>query len=152
MPIAFFALRKYGAASMEKLRRLFLDYPRLFAFICIVALAMKLAVPPGYMLAPDSKTFSVQICAGMGKTQTTIQISFDKENAGKGTHGETKGDTTQPCPFAGFSAPLITGTAPALLLLALFFIITAGLQYRPHCLPSAPRYTIPPLRGPPSPA
>ena len=64
--------------------------------LVIFALAMKVLVPPGFMVASDTRTFPLVICTGHGPLVL-------------GRHGDQKGPAHKtsdaPCPFAGSSTP-----------------------------------------------
>ena len=54
------------------------------------------------------------------------------------------------CPFASLSMASMTGADPALLSLALAFILALGFASTPNHLPKRVYHLRPPLRGPPA--
>ncbi|WP_417592899.1 hypothetical protein [Parasphingorhabdus sp.] len=134
---------------MIAFRRLFRAYPCLLALVCFAALAMKILVPPGYMVNQDTKTFTVKICNGIGNAETTIEIPFGPKTAGKEKHDGAGDPSGTTCSFAGFSQLVATGADPIQLVLAILFILLAGLQLLQMPLPGVADRLRPPLRGPP---
>ena len=134
---------------MTAIRRFYRAYPGLLALICLVALAMKILVPPGYMVSQDTKTFTVKICNGVGKAEATIEVPFDPKTVGQDKHDAAGDPQGTSCSFAGFSHLMATGADPVQLVLALLFILLAGLQLMQMPLPGVADRLRPPLRGPP---
>jgi hypothetical protein len=134
---------------MIAIRHLLRACPCLLALICFTALAMKILVPTGYMVSQDTKTFTVQICNGAGNAETTIEIPFASKAAGQGDHDDSGDSSGMTCSFAGFSHLFATGADPIQLVLAMLFILVAGLQLLQMPLPAVADRLRPPLRGPP---
>ncbi|WP_373928598.1 hypothetical protein QTN93_18930 [Sphingomonas aerolata] len=51
---------------MTPLRRLLRDHPALAAWLVVVALAMKILVPGGFMPVVANGVLTIQLCAGVG--------------------------------------------------------------------------------------
>tara|TARA_R110002033_G_scaffold15886_2_gene44462 strand:+ start:509 stop:922 length:414 start_codon:yes stop_codon:yes gene_type:complete len=134
---------------MIAFRRIFRACPCLLALVCFAVLAMKILVPPGYMVSQDTKTFTVKICDGIGNSQSTIEIPFDAKTAGQEQHDGAGDPSGTTCSFAGFSQLVATGADPIQLALAILFILLAGLQLLQMPLPGVADRLRPPLRGPP---
>ena len=111
------------------------------------ALCMKTLVPAGYMIGQEGKALTVQICNDAMSDHAIKQIAIPMKD-GSGGSG-LKQDKAE-CPYSGISMAALTGADPALLALALAFIIALG--FAPSPVPAARRalYLRPPLRGPPS--
>jgi hypothetical protein len=108
---------------------------------------MKIIVPTGFMIGQNSKVLTVQLCTdGLGHAVTAkIAISMKGEpsdSSGKQGKGE--------CPFASLSMASMTGADPALLALALAFIMALGFAPTQTSHPKRVSYLRPPLRGPPA--
>ncbi len=134
---------------MASIRHLLKVHPRLLALLLLVALAVKVLVPSGYMIAPDTKIFTVQICTGMGMMEKTIEIPVDQGSPDTGKHHGSDDASTKPCSFAGFAQLGLNIIDPVLLTIALAFILLAGLQLQSVPEPRAVLRLRPPLRGPP---
>jgi hypothetical protein len=116
-----------------------------FALLAFVALALIVAVPPGFMVGGggDGGPARIVICTGHGPVETALDLG------GKGApaHG---GKAAAPCAFAGHAAPLTpTPTAPAI---AIAWSLTAAPQAIPASQVAIGRGLAapPPARGPPS--
>lgn len=110
---------------------------------------MKALVPAGFMVGTGDRVLTVKICADAMGTMQTQQIVIPG-NGGQGGNKSDHGKANGTCPFSALSFASLGGADPALLALALVFILALGF------LPStAPRteqrsYLRPPLRGPPA--
>lgn len=128
--------------------RAFLFRHRLLAILVVMAaLCMKIVVPTGFMIGQNSKVLTVQLCTdGLGHSATAkITIPMNGEpNDSTGKQG--KGD----CPFSSLSMASMAGADPALLALALAFILALGFTPARTSLPKRVSYLRPPLRGPPA--
>lgn len=133
---------------MVALRTLFRSHRRLAGLLLVLVLFAKVVIPSGFMPVATGSGFALEICSGMAPTQMPMAMPGV---AMPGQHHDQKGDKVEsPCSFAGLNAPLLAGADPALLAIALLFILALGrvalcqvvLPYR-HALR-------PPLRGPPA--
>ncbi|MCW1402877.1 DUF2946 family protein [Novosphingobium sp. MW5] len=134
---------------MTSLRALFLDHRNFAALMVGIALFMKALVPAGYMLGTEGRVLTVEICSDASGGHLTKQIVIPTD--GKSHEGQTdhaKADGT--CPFASLAMGAVGGADPALLLVAIAFILL--LAFAPLVLPmrERPDYLRPPLRGPPA--
>lgn len=130
--------------------RNFLGAHRCFAALLVaLALAMKVLVPAGYMLAPQMTAFTVTICADAQGKRITHEIAVPKKvGHGEGTSDRGKSDTV--CSWSLLAMASLGGTPPVLLALALALILALG--FLPAALPVARTASRlrPPLRGPPT--
>jgi len=126
---------------MNTLHATLLRHRRLAAWLAAAALLVKVLVPTGFMPAVVGGVMVVELCTGAGLKSVAVAVPQDDE------HGS--GTADMPCAFAGLAAPVLGAADPALLALALVFIIAAAL----HTPQQAPRTAAlrlrPPLRGPP---
>lgn len=134
---------------MIRLRRLILQHRRGFALLLVLALAMKLILPSGLMLAGgDRGTITVQICSGYGPATLTTAMPGASHGADKSGHQ----GKDMPCAYAALGAPSLAAADPVLLAAAIAFIVTMLVRAMPGAPAAAPAYLRPPLRGPPVPA
>ena len=132
---------------MYLLRALLLRHPALALLVVMAALCMKIVVPTGFMIGQNSKVLTVQICNEAIGNHAWKQIVIPmKESGGDSDHKQGKVD----CPFASLSMASMTGADPALLALALAFILALGFAPARTSLPKRVSYLRPPLRGPPA--
>ena len=82
----------------------------------------------------------VELCTGEGLK--SVAVAVPSESGHKGSHD-------MPCAFTGLAAPVLGAVDPALLALALVFIIAAALQTPQQAPRTATLRLRPPLRGPP---
>ncbi|RJT22722.1 DUF2946 domain-containing protein [Chakrabartia godavariana] len=134
---------------MTSLRAFIRDNRKLATLLVGLALFMKALVPAGYMLGTEGRVLTVEICSDASGGHLTKQIVIPTD--GKSHEGQTdhaKADGT--CPFASLAMGTVGGADPALLLVALAFILL--LAFAPPVLPmrERPDYLRPPLRGPPA--
>ena len=132
---------------MHRMRAFFLRHQLLAILVVMVALSMKIVVPNGFMIGQNSKVLAVQLCTdGMGQgVAAKIAIPM------KGAPGDSSGKQGKTeCPFASLSMASLTGADPALLALALAFILALGFAPTHTADPKRFSYLRPPLRGPPA--
>lgn len=133
---------------MNRLRRLAFSN-RVFACALIaLALAMKLALPAGFMPVMSGGQIVVAMCAGSGPMTMAIAIPGLKQGKSESSGEHDKADA--PCAFAGNSAPALGALPEFLLAVAIAFIVALGL--RPLAFPASPEppYLRPHLRAPPA--
>ena len=111
------------------------------------ALCMKTLVPAGYMIGQEGKALTVQICNDAVSDHAIKQIAIPMKD---GSGGSGLKQNNAECPYSAMSMAALTGADPALLVLALAFIIALG--FAPSPVPAARRalYLRPPLLRPPS--
>ncbi len=148
---------------MTAFRRL-LAHRSLAVLVCLAALAMKLLVPSGYMIASEHGRIAITICPGVSTQAQGSSMPADMEmgagmamSAGMADHampqdhGSSKehGKTEMPCAFSSLSAQVLGAVDPFLMIVAVAFAMAIGLRaVRPLARPRT-RYLRPPLRGPP---
>ena len=132
---------------MSLLRALLMRHRVLAMLMVLVALCMKIVVPTGYMIGQNSRVLTVQICADSLGHSTTAKIAIPMNGDPSDSSGK---QGKAECPFASLSMASMTGADPALLALALAFILALG--FAPVRASHAKRvfYLRPPLRGPPA--
>jgi hypothetical protein len=132
---------------MDSLRAFFLQYRSAAILLVLAALCMKSLVPTGYMIGQEGKALTVQICNDALSDHAIKNIALPmKEGSGGSGLKQSKAE----CPYSAMSMAALSGADPALLALALAFIVALG--FAPSPVPAARRalYLRPPLRGPPS--
>jgi hypothetical protein len=114
------------------------------AALIALALAMKLAVPAGFMPVERAGTIVVMVCTGMGQQQVEIDVPGMpvKEDGATRAAG-------QPCAFAGLGLDMLPGVDAVLLAGALAFILALGFAGVAVVRVERVRQLWPPLRGPP---
>lgn len=131
---------------MQALRAL-IHRRRLLAVLLVAcALALKAAVPAGFMLGQQGKVLTIQICADASGGETTKEIVVPAS----GKHDETAEKAAQPCPYAGLGHATLAGADALLLALALVFIMALGFMPMPAAPLARRTHVQPPLRGPPA--
>lgn len=117
--------------------------------LIMLALAVKMVVPQGFMLAtPAPLTLQVMICAPVsGEQDVTVTIPMTEESQKK---KDTLGEKAEPCSFSALGQGVLGGASAVLLALAFAVILLLGLAPQRR-LPFGPALHIrPPLRGPPA--
>jgi hypothetical protein len=132
---------------MYLMRALLLRHRALALLVVMAALCMKIVVPTGFMIGPNSKILTVQICDEAFGNQAVKQIVIPMKDGGSDS-GQTQGKAE--CPFASLSMASMSAADPALLALALAFILALGFAPARIPLPKRVSYLRPPLRGPPA--
>ncbi len=123
------------------------------AALVVVACALlaRLLVPAGFMPMVEHGTISIVICTGYGPQTVQMDMpGMEMPGAGHKPGGGHHDKTESPCPFAGLSAPALSGADPILLAAAVRFVMLRVARR-----PVQPRVTAnyrlrPPLRGPPA--
>lgn len=125
------------------LRRFVLSHPRIAAALLALALAMKLAVPAGFMPVASPGQIMVLVCTEFGPQHVAIEVPGMPAKPADGAKMD------QTCVFAGLGLAWLPGTDPVLLAAALIFILALG--FVAVVVPRLERtpYLRPPLRGPP---
>jgi hypothetical protein len=135
------------------LRRLLLQYNALAAGLLGLALAMRLLVPIGFMPMQVGGTITLQLCSGFGPqpmAPATAMAGMHHGETDQGPHHGKADKAETPCAFAGLSAPSLAATDPAMLAVALLFIVAVGRRTITPIAPGAPPRLRPPSRGPPA--
>ena len=132
---------------MHQMRAFLLQHRLLAILVVMAALCMKIVVPTGFMIGQNSKVLTVQLCTdGLGHAVTakiTIPMKSEPSDS-SGKQGKAE------CPFASLSMASMTCADPALLALALAFILALGFAPAETAHPKRVSYLRPPLRGPPA--
>lgn len=128
---------------MQSLRRLVLRQPGFAWLMLALALAMRFAVPAGFMPTAVDGHVVIAICTGSGPMQMTMAVP-GKPDDRHGGRGE------QPCAFAAMAAPMLGAADAVLLAAAIRFVMVAGTRPIVSILAAPPAHLRPPLRGPPA--
>lgn len=132
---------------MRSLRTFLMRHQVLALLVVMAALCMKIVVPTGFMIAQNSKVLTVQLCTDDLGHAVTAKIAIPM----KGEPGDSSGKQGKgECPFASLSMASMTSADPALLALALAFILALGFAPTRISHPKRICYLRPPLRGPPA--
>jgi len=133
---------------MNRLRIIARKHANWALLFVMLALALKAAVPAGFMLTSANNTITVAICADASGDDIPRKIVIPTSpTPPQSKHaGDQTGGT---CSWAASGLGVISSVAP-LIVLALVFILLLGLA---PIAPPAPRAVFrlrPPLRGPPA--
>lgn len=119
----------------------------LAALLLAAALCLKAVLPTGYMVGQQSKVLTVQLCDASSGHAAIRQIAIPtKEGTGQKNGQKAQGD----CAYGSLSMAFATGPDPALLLIAIAFILVLGLAPVRISAPKRISHVRPPLRGPPA--
>jgi hypothetical protein len=104
-------------------------------------------MPTGYMVGAGDKVLTVQICADATGHAAAMQIAIPMKDSGGKDGGEPWQDD---CAYGSLAKVSIGAADPALLLLAIAFILLLG--FASVRIPAQKRisHARPPLRGPPA--
>ena len=130
---------------MSSLRSFLLGHRSLTALLLAATLCLKAVVPTGYMMASQDMALKVTLCTGSLATQVAPQATLP----GGHEQGQPDHHGKGLCPFSALNLDIVGGANPALLALAILFIMLAALAPRRIALPDSGRHLRPPLRGPP---
>ena len=134
---------------MQSLRVLAHRHRLLALLLVVLALAIKAAVPAGYMLHQNGTVLTVEICADASGGTVTRQIVLPQSGAPADSKaGHDKSPAT--CPYAALSHAALAGADAVLLALALTFILALGFTPAPALPLRRATFLRPPLRGPPA--
>lgn len=133
---------------MTALRSFVLRHRLLAMVLVAAALCLRMALPAGYMVAPEAKVLSIRICVDSLDHDAIAKIAVPV----KGTAGKTGGSAKGECAFSSLGMAATGGADAVQLALALAFILLLG--FAPTNAPRPRRLSRlrPPLRGPPLPA
>jgi hypothetical protein len=130
------------------LRALILDHRKLALLLLALTLCVKALVPTGFMVERKAMVLTVSICAdGLGSPTTkqmVIPMKSDPASHG-GEHGKRDGN----CAFTSLGFGALASVDPALLAVALLFILALGFIGFVQRRFAAPVRLLPPAQGPP---
>lgn len=133
---------------MCRLRFLLLQHRRLALFAAVLALAMKLLVPGGFMPERQGGTLVVLLCDGSSHADTHRALAITLPVTNKA--GNPDGDNThRDCPYAALALAGLPLIGVALMAAALAFMLLRGIAGVAVARGAAPARLRPPLRGPP---
>ncbi|MDK2769824.1 MAG: hypothetical protein KYX69_19145 [Sphingomonas sp.] len=125
-------------------RGLILSHRWWAAALIALALAMKLAVPAGFMPVERAGKIVVMVCTGMGQQRLEIDVPGMPVKQDGATRA-----AGQPCAFAGLGLDMLSGVDLVLLAAALAFILALGFVGVAVVRVDRGRQLWPPMRGPP---
>lgn len=132
---------------MNLVRAFFLRHRALAIVLVLATLCMKALVPTGFMIGQNAKVLTVQICDDAFGNHAVKQIAIPMKDGGSESGSKQgKGE----CPFTSLSMASMSGADPALLALALAFILALGFVPTRTACPEHVFHLRPPLRGPPA--
>ncbi|MBV1691258.1 DUF2946 family protein [Novosphingobium sp. G106] len=134
---------------MQALRALTHRHRLLALLLVVLVLAVKAAVPAGYMVGQHGKVLTVEICADASGGTVTKQIVIPQSGTpadGKSAHDKAPAT----CPYAALGYASLAGADGLLLALALAFILALGFATAPRLPLRRIFFLRPPLRGPPA--
>lgn len=132
---------------MNLVRAFFLRHRALAIVLVLATLCMKAIVPTGFMIGQNSKVLTVQICDDAFGNHAVKQIAIPMKDGGSESGSKQgKGE----CPFTSLSMASMSGADPALLALALAFILALGFAPTRTAHSERVFHLRPPLRGPPA--
>lgn len=115
------------------------------------ALLTRLLIPAGFMPMVEHGKISIVLCTGYGPQTVQMDMpGMDLTGAEREPDKDHHNKAESPCPFAGLSAPALSGTDPILLAATILFImlLVGRMPVQP---PFVASFRLrPPLRGPPS--
>jgi hypothetical protein len=140
-----------GYSPLVDAIRHLLAHRRSAAFLCTLALLLKLLVPAGYMLAADHGRLSLIVCSGVAPPPApATEMSAMHADMADHDRGSGHGKTEMPCAFAGMTAAALAATDPLQLAALIAFVVAGGMLWRAPDRPRAVARLRPPLRGPPA--
>ena len=132
---------------MHFLRTTLVRHRTLAALMLAAALCLRAVLPTGYMVGQQSKVLTVQLCDASSGHAAVRQITSPMaDGTGQKKDQKTRGD----CAYGSLSMASATGPDPALLLLAVAFILALGFAPVRISAPKRISHVRPPLRGPPA--
>lgn len=139
---------------MQGLRRL--DPSSRFPLVLalLLALAVRLLVPSGFMPVVTAGGVTIVPCSGMGPSiGTGPTMIASPHHMGEDRHHpasqDTSGKSESPCAFAGLGMPAMGGADPVQIAAALTFVLALAFIAAVASTSRLPTHLRPPLRGPP---
>ena len=131
---------------MTAIRHLLRHCPGIAGLILMLALAMKVVVPGGFMVANDRGSISIVICDGHGPAAVAATMPGMHHGHDKPGHDGKE----MPCAFSSLTAHAMASDDPSLRVVAVV-LFAAVISYiaKPLFLRVAEDLR-PPLRGPPT--
>ncbi|UZK67451.1 hypothetical protein [Sphingomonas sp. M1-B02] len=118
-------------------------HPALLLLIVGAALALRIAVPAGFMPMLDDGRMIVGLCGGNGPARMVMEIpGLEHKSAGLQAEGG--------CAFSDLSLPSLAGAHRIPLAALIVFLLALGLDFAVAPAPGATLRLRPPLRGPPA--
>lgn len=114
----------------------------------MLALAMKVAIPAGFMPVLSSGELVLEPCSGMGpETMATMAMPGMSDRHGKNDRSD-KGD--MPCGFGGHAAGAMATVDPILLVAAIAFVVASVFRIPLTAPVGHAPFLRPPTTGPPA--
>ena len=128
------------------MRHLIRHHRHLAALVLALALLLKVVVPSGFMVSSTTGSVAIVICDGHGPMTASATMADMHHRGEKQNH--QGGDS--PCAFSGLTAPVLSSTDPAILVITIAFILVMAEHLVAPTKPTPPPFLRPPLRGPPA--
>jgi hypothetical protein len=132
---------------MNGLRQILMTRPWLALWLVTLALALKIAMPAGYMVRQEGTVLTIAICGDASATHLVRQIVVPQRETPQDTQAQHA--KSAACPYSVLAMAGAAGADPLLLAEALAFILAVGLALRTAPAPTRHAHLRPPLRGPP---
>lgn len=128
---------------MAALRTLLRDHFRLAIVLVVLALAVKAAIPTGYMIGSQGKSLTILVCGDASGDHLAKQITIP-------TKADGQAKTSESCPYASLSFASLDAGLPHFIALAIAFLLLLG--FAPVRIPVLAGFAHirPPMRGPPA--
>lgn len=136
-----------------------------FAALLLLALLIRMAVPPGYMLAPGAGAWPVVPCDGFGPAPPpaapdahAAHSGHDMAHGGHHAHQAPPGEdapepthkTDHPCAFGGLAAGVVAPVVPAVVLPVLVPAVMSVFRFAEIMAGRGLAAPPPPQTGPPT--
>jgi hypothetical protein len=133
---------------MASFRILILDHRKIALVLLTLALCVKALVPAGFMVERKAMVLTLSICAdGFGARMTQQMVIPMKSDPASHQGDQSKRDGS--CGFTSLGFGALAAVDPALLAVALLFILALGFASVAERRLVAPRRLLPPGHGPP---
>ena len=120
---------------------------RLMAVLFVLALALRIAVPAGFMPVQSANGFVISICDGLGGSKSMV-LDVHRDDAGS-SHDDRAPDAS-PCAFAALAVLALAALPVAMLAAPALLLCEFALPPPPAVTLRRIAFLIPPLRGPPA--
>jgi hypothetical protein len=132
---------------VTNIRAFLLMHRHLAIMAAAAALLMKVLMPAGFMPVVSHGVLIVQLCNGT--TNQTVAIEMPgMEHHSQGDDQHIAPD--KPCAFAGLAVSMLEGTDPALLAVAIAFILALTFRVERRTVLRRSPHLRPPSHGPPA--
>lgn len=134
----------FYALFMQRLRAFLVRHRTLALAAVLMAFCMKALLPGGTMLTPMGKVLTIALCDGTTDGHAVREIVVPSKSKPSAAEGK------QACAFSALGMISTSGADPALLLIALAFVLALAFAPLPGRSLRTTERLRPPLRAPPS--